>query len=339
MNLKETSLPALPSYYSKRSLPQNFKKDDRELFEKEFERYIQASKAHVLEAAVIVDETIWDWKTFSFLDQLSHPSPLSKKAKIKRFPSLLKPSRFVEKAIWMTDTWAHNYFHWMTESIPRLIALEGDYKDHKVVLPKRLENFNYVSDSLNLLGYDHLFFSKDQKLTIASLVSFDRTAPSFNYHQQVIKSIRNRMKVEKSKVSDRKIYVSRRKAGKRKIVNEEELILQLMRSGYEIHQFEDYSLAEQIQLMNGTSNFISMHGAGLTNMLFMEKGAKVLEFRFRGDTTNNCFYTLASELGHLYYYSQNDFQTPNIHLNSNMILDIEDTLQAIADMESLTKEG
>ena len=338
MNQKETPLPVLPSYKSRRSLPQNFKEEDRHLFEKEFERYIQESKVHVLEAAVIVDETIWDWKTFSFLDQLSHPNPLSKKAKIKRLPSLLKPSRWVGKAIWMTDTWAHNYFHWMTESIPRLMALEGNYKDHKVVLPERLKNFNYVSDSLNILGYDHLFFSNDEKLTIASLVSFERTAPSFNYHQQVIKSIHHRMGVE-SKVPDRKIYVSRRKAGKRKIVNEEELIQQLMLSGYEIHQFEDYSIAEQIRLMNETSHFISMHGAGLTNMLFMEKGAKVLEFRFRGDTTNNCFYTLASELGHLYYYSQNDFQTPKIHLNSNMILDLEDTLQAIADMEALTKEG
>jgi capsular polysaccharide biosynthesis protein len=66
---------------------------------------------------------------------------------------------------------------------------------------------------------------------------------------------------------------------------------------------EDLSFIRQIKLMQGTKVLLGAHGAGLTNMLFMPAGSVVVEIRKEGDCHNNCFYSLASALGHRYYYA------------------------------------
>jgi capsular polysaccharide biosynthesis protein len=48
--------------------------------------------------------------------------------------------------------------------------------------------------------------------------------------------------------------------------------------------------------------FVSNHGAGLTNMLFVRGGGRVLELRHRADNVNNCYFTMASALGLEYFY-------------------------------------
>ena len=45
-----------------------------------------------------------------------------------------------------------------------------------------------------------------------------------------------------------------------------------------------------------------MHGAGLTHMLWMKEKGKILEIRAR-DSKENCYFCLASDLNHDYYYS------------------------------------
>ena len=41
---------------------------------------------------------------------------------------------------------------------------------------------------------------------------------------------------------------------------------------------------------------IGIHGAGLSNMIFMPFGSSVLEIRPYDDVANNCFYSLAATL-------------------------------------------
>jgi hypothetical protein len=51
---------------------------------------------------------------------------------------------------------------------------------------------------------------------------------------------------------------------------------------------------QQVETMRNCRTLVSMHGAGLTNMLFMQQPAKVLEFR----TKHDCFIKLTAILGH-----------------------------------------
>jgi len=56
---------------------------------------------------------------------------------------------------------------------------------------------------------------------------------------------------------------------------------------------------------------VGSHGAGLTNMMFMPSQSKVLEIRNHGDSHNNCYFSLASEFGHRYFYIQSQGDNKN----------------------------
>lgn len=324
----------LESYISKRTLPQNLKQDDIELFSKEFSREIHGSKAKRYHQAIIVEDAIWDWKSVRVQDQLTHPQLLTLGAKLKRVSKLIRPPKSLEKGLWITDIWGHNYFHWMTESLTRLSALRGRFKEYPVILPEYLKNQAYTTDTLEMLGYTWIWMKRGTNLKIKDLVSFERTAPSFNFHREAIWGLREDFRSKRSGLSPkRKVYISRSEATKRKLINETALFPILKELGYEIHQFEKYSLRQQMELMIQATHLVGIHGAGLTNMLYMASGGKILELRFQGDASNNCFFTMASDLGHTYFYTQNEFESPKIHLNSNMILDIPATIQALEQME------
>jgi capsular polysaccharide biosynthesis protein len=70
----------------------------------------------------------------------------------------------------------------------------------------------------------------------------------------------------------RRIYISRRGAGYRRIDNEPEVESLLRDLGFEIHELEQYSLRDQVALFAEAEVVVSAHGAGLTNMLFSPPG-------------------------------------------------------------------
>jgi capsular polysaccharide biosynthesis protein len=136
-------------------------------------------------------------------------------------------------------------------------------------------------------------------------------APSGNFNPKVINELRSRLlhNLEAHDIDHRDrtragigIYVSRAKANKRQIINETGLVNTIEKLGYQAAFMEDLSFIRQIKLMQGTKVLLGAHGAGLTNMLFMPAGSVVVEIRKEGDSHNNCFYSLASALGHRYYY-------------------------------------
>jgi capsular polysaccharide biosynthesis protein len=53
------------------------------------------------------------------------------------------------------------------------------------------------------------------------------------------------------------------------------------------------------------------HGAGLTNMLFMKPGSRVLELRYEHDNHNNCFFALANTLAVSYHYQLTKAKSDN----------------------------
>ena len=54
--------------------------------------------------------------------------------------------------------------------------------------------------------------------------------------------------------------------------------------------------------MSKANSLVSIHGAGITNILFMKKGGKILELRNINNRSANCFYTLACDLDLDFYY-------------------------------------
>ncbi len=79
------------------------------------------------------------------------------------------------------------------------------------------------------------------------------------------------------KTPDRKLYIARDDAKTRRILNEKVLIEQLEARGFESIQPGSLSHKEQVELFNSAKVVVGTHGAGLTNILFMQSGGKLVE--------------------------------------------------------------
>ena len=125
-----------------------------------------------------------------------------------------------------------------------------------------------------------------------------------NYHPQVIKQTVEFIKSQLELKLDlgERIYVSRGKATKRKILNEDEVLSYVQEQGFTSVCLEDYSFGEQISIMHHCRYLVGLHGAGLANMIFMPESSSLLEIRKFDKGENYFFYTLSSIMNHDYYY-------------------------------------
>jgi hypothetical protein len=110
----------------------------------------------------------------------------------------------------------------------------------------------------------------------------------------------NRAFIDGKGQGTRKFYVSRSKARFRKVLNEDKLEARLMAHGFEVIQPDDWSLAEQIAAFSECNTLVGIHGAGLTNCLFMPRGGTVVELVKR--EPNHGYWNLAESIGHTYFY-------------------------------------
>jgi capsular polysaccharide biosynthesis protein len=92
-----------------------------------------------------------------------------------------------------------------------------------------------------------------------------------------------------------RVFISRRKAGVRRIVNEKQVVDCLESFGFHTYVLEEMSFSDQVRLFSQADAIVAPHGAGLANMIFSFSGTRVLEF-FGGDYISPCFYTLANGL-------------------------------------------
>jgi hypothetical protein len=125
-----------------------------------------------------------------------------------------------------------------------------------------------------------------------------------------------------------KIYISRSDTTERKLVNESEIELKLRERGFHIVSFRGLSLKHQINLMHRARVIISPHGAGMTNVVFANQGARVLEFQNPAHV-NWCMKRLAVLAKHHYGHMMGslvDGTTKDYKVDINQILAIVDIL-------------
>jgi len=303
----------IPEHYSTRQKPKNLVDKDTSLFAHQFVKKIPATTLEKVSNANILDDSIFKFSEFRFFSEFTHVDGFSRWKKFIRLRLWLLPYTKINKGVWIIDNWSYEYFHWLTDALPRLIIAEKFIENHEILLPLKFRKSPYV-DSLELLNFKVSFFNTKYRLSVKELLIPSHTAPTGNYNKEIINKLRKRFNQNIDKtIPSKKIFVSRGKARFRKITNEAEVERLVISFGYEVHYFEDYSFQDQVDLMQQTSHLIGLHGAGLTNMLFMPENGKVLELRNANDDHNNCFFALASDLGHEYYYLLNKGDAVDTH--------------------------
>ncbi len=98
--------------------------------------------------------------------------------------------------------------------------------------------------------------------------------------------------------SPEKIFISRKNAPARNIINEDEIFHLFEQKGFIKYTLETLSTLEQITLFHNAKIIVAAHGAALINTLFCKPSTHIIEiFQERSDC---CFYYLSQrmELNH-----------------------------------------
>jgi hypothetical protein len=97
------------------------------------------------------------------------------------------------------------------------------------------------------------------------------------------------------------IYLSRKDSKFRTVANEEALTEVLEKYGFHSFVLSDLSFKEKVSLFASAQVIISATGAGMTNIVFCQKGTKVIEIFNEGFVVGP-FYDLAPKVGLFYSY-------------------------------------
>jgi hypothetical protein len=303
----------LPASISKRRLPLNFDPKDIAVFDRELEKIIPPTTLLELHDVRVSSDGFLFRRHNLLPESFAFPANMKqwkRRGLLKFFVSnyALRRRRVVENdVLWITDDWSNGYFHWLTDVLTRLYVMRDRLDQLVLLLPWNYQALDFVHGSLRAFGLRATeFIAKDEVLICRRLFMPTHTAPSGHYNETIIGAVRSlllqRYGDTSYQGSGERVYVSRSRARKRRVVNEAEVIEVLQQFGFQAIHAEELSFEQQVKICSRAHYLVSNHGAGLTNMLFLGEGASVLELRHDSDCISNCYFTLSSALNLNYFY-------------------------------------
>lgn len=247
------------------------------------------------------------------------------------FPNFTKEnSKHIDsKSVLLSIDSGSNYFHWMCHVLPRIKLLQEygiDWNEiNKIILPENRGDF--VDQTLSILD-----------IPVHKVIQTERNT-TYTFDSLIIPSKPNRhihlapwsidflcqtfLKTEHKQ--EKKIFISRRSSTGRCIENEDELFDILSQNGYEKIYLEDYSVYEQASLFNSAKEIVSIHGAGLTNLVFCQPNTKLIEL-FNPSYFLALYWNICNILSLDYYYitGKGEDLGKEEGKNQNIIINIEE---------------
>ena len=213
---------------------------------------------------------------------------------------------------WQQDGWVatiesvyptENYYHFLVDSLPRVWALHHPVLRNvpitlyltrplssekrrllRALLPSNVSlRKTHRFTRLHVDRYVHLpYLSKDR---VGHNPDQTETSGGF-IPQEYLDYFRKHMLQRARSASGpfpKRIFVSRRGASMRRLMNEKEVVDFLEGRGFVTVRPEEYSLAEQAHLFDSARVVVAQHGAALANLMYMREGA-VVEIFSSSDT-------------------------------------------------------
>jgi hypothetical protein len=221
--------------------------------------------------------------------------------------SIKKTLHIKGKNVLLSMDSSSNYFHWMIQVLPRIHLLNEHvikWSDiNKILIPQIRGNF--ITETLNLLGVPPDKLIQQESGTCYSfekLIIPSKPNNHIHFQKWSIEFIRNLFLPKSKKSKHKKILILRKKASKRFIENESQMIKKLATEGFEPFHLEDLTVLDQVSLFRGATHIVSAHGAALTNLCFCEPHTKVIEL-FNPFHFHSLYWSLCDFLNLDYYYS------------------------------------
>ncbi|MGH8018614.1 MAG: glycosyltransferase family 61 protein [Opitutaceae bacterium] len=206
------------------------------------------------------------------------------------------------------------HYHWMTEVLYRLHGCLDDLpRDTRFLIPSKvskvhrdaLETFGIGSERLlGMEHHDHFEFSDLWYSSPVTKSGYDVPEVA-RWVRDVFAAHGAREDEIAASASARPemLYITRRLASRRRIVNEAKLIAMLTAAGMACIECEKLSFAEQRAMFSRARIVIAPHGAGLVNLLFAPLGGRLLEIHPEEIPTGaTCYWSIANALGWSYHH-------------------------------------
>ncbi|WP_312796218.1 glycosyltransferase family 61 protein [Tianweitania sp.] len=204
----------------------------------------------------------------------------------------LKNNSVIRSGVHLMAEADYNYFHFVAEVLCRAINVVGMPEDLPALLSANLpasyydaidclfqgrraieklergvlyavENLDYVSDTARILD----IYSRKAEAWEFTL--------DFEQLKTVKRTVENCLSLNADKSGGRKLYV-RRRSGNRRILNEDEIIHSMIKSGFEVIQPEDFTFRDQVALFHNADLVVGATGAALTNLLWCRPSTRAV---------------------------------------------------------------
>lgn len=193
----------------------------------------------------------------------------------------------------VTQNASYNYCHFLHEVLGRLALLEMYNIEYDYILVPY--NKPFMKELFNLWGIDtkkiiyiddnDVCIQADELIVPSLLLNTDVGFVHAGFHPHPITSLYVKDKLSKAiqKLNydtdkfSKKVFISRKDAPKRKILNEDEVFALFKPYGFVCYEMSKLSVLDQILIMQNADVVVGEHGAGLTNLLFSKKDTLVIE--------------------------------------------------------------
>lgn len=208
-------------------------------------------------------------------------------------------------AVLTTDGY-NTYYHWLFDILPRiqLLMKAGIFENIDFfILPKLKHDFQKSSLSyFNIPNFKIHEIEDNEAVRADDLIVPSLPSELGTVNLWAINFIRDTYLLDSSNLSPhRKIYITRKNASARRLLNESEIIEFLTGLGFEIIEAENLAFVDQVEIFSQASVVVSPHGSGLSNIVFCNKKTKVIDL-FYGDFLVPCYWVISSQLDLDYYY-------------------------------------
>ncbi|WP_282154075.1 glycosyltransferase family 61 protein [Ruegeria atlantica] len=206
-----------------------------------------------------------------------------------------------EEAYIFSMHWWRNHYHFLVDSCATYLQLKncGAITSGTRILSFGLPTI-WQQEYLKILGIDPGTFIdiRDQCVKVQRLLIGSPTRHRFVPSQSAIDCLRNQILdsiVPVRPKPHQKIYVTRRSAGNRRILNDDEVSEFLETRGFKVIEAEKLEVREKIKLFSEAKTIVAPHGAGLANMIFSDR-PNIIEFFADDAFDRGYFITLTNTL-------------------------------------------
>ncbi|MBV4357844.1 glycosyltransferase family 61 protein [Pinibacter aurantiacus] len=223
---------------------------------------------------------------------------------------------------------SNNYHHWLVDMMPRFLFLKNTgYFDKIDFFLFDHNDLPFQKFCLEKLGIKESSIIKPSDRWTFHIQADKLIIPSFpdtlgHVNKEVLALLRDFISPDLQKPLDpkKRIFISRKKALTRKIVNEKELKELLFAKGFVEYYPEDYDVKEVAEFFSDASAITGIHGSGFANLMFCSRGASIVEY-VAPLHVDPVYYIIASTVGAQlgYLFSEGERPSENTDLTKHKV--------------------